>query len=510
MLEQLEDRHLLATALNIIPGLSGDGDQDANLLADGQILFADPDTTNNTVTTGALAALAANQDIVLEAETITFKDLAGPFTLTTEVGSTVTISTDTAGGGAITFEEVANLLSTSGASLTFNSATSATLGNLNSDNGATSVTAGGELAVESITTTAGANVSLLAGSNIAVNGDISADGSLDISNGATGTLTLGAGVDLSALGGDLTATDVTGILLDGSGSTTEISADTNVSLADIDEVDASGIALLRVESSSGDIVLRSADLDNGSAQLEIEAIDPSGSVTFSATSIPGKAGVEFDATNEPNTLIFDAVVAAAIAVTTDGGDITFSADINQPGGLAFTATTGDINLTTNGGTVNLEDAHDAGAAQPEDANAWSVLRTLANDKTVLTSAALNIGTADLGFNPPTLGPHPQIEVTGTITLGAGATGLAIGDEAVLSNPGASPFEISDAALFEISSATLQLGDGTASEARFDMASTYGGGRNNAANIIITAAGPVDDNDAGAFAFQSLAGSSDTL
>src|SRR3712207_9342610 len=76
-LERLEDRTAPAANLTIVEGAAGSGDQDANLLADGQILFADADVGANTVSTGALVQLASNQSVLVQASsTITFSNLS--------------------------------------------------------------------------------------------------------------------------------------------------------------------------------------------------------------------------------------------------------------------------------------------------------------------------------------------------------------------------------------------------------------------------------------------------
>ncbi len=117
--EALEDRRMLASSITIVPGASGTGTQDANLLADGQILFADPDVGGNTLSSGALASIAAATNITVQSTgTITFNDLGGTLTLQTGAGNTASFSTDIAGGGAITFATT-NTLVTSGGNLEF-------------------------------------------------------------------------------------------------------------------------------------------------------------------------------------------------------------------------------------------------------------------------------------------------------------------------------------------------------------------------------------------------------
>ncbi len=130
-IEALESRHMLASSITVVPGTVGTGDQDFNLLADGQILFGDADIGGNTLSTGALSAVTAATLIVVESTgTITFNDLLGTLTLQTEAGNSATFATNTAGGGAITFANAANTLATSGGVLIFDAGAGLTLANL--------------------------------------------------------------------------------------------------------------------------------------------------------------------------------------------------------------------------------------------------------------------------------------------------------------------------------------------------------------------------------------------
>jgi hypothetical protein len=104
-----------ATSITVIVGANGSGTQDANLTADGQILFADPDIGGNTLSTGALASINSFDILVEATSTIAFNDLGGTLTLQTNA----TFSTNTGGGGAINFANTANTLATSGGSITF-------------------------------------------------------------------------------------------------------------------------------------------------------------------------------------------------------------------------------------------------------------------------------------------------------------------------------------------------------------------------------------------------------
>src|SRR5438552_3213902 len=91
-LEQLEARLAPATAITVLPGPSGSGSQDPAFLAsNGQLLFAAPNVGGNTLSTGALAAVTATSDIVVQAtDHISFSDLGGTLTLQTGPGNSAT------------------------------------------------------------------------------------------------------------------------------------------------------------------------------------------------------------------------------------------------------------------------------------------------------------------------------------------------------------------------------------------------------------------------------------
>jgi len=110
--ERLEQRLVLAASITVVVGASGSGTQDTNLLADGQILFADSDLGGNTLSTGALAAVPATTDITVQATaTIDFNDLGG--TLSLQTGAANNVSFNTA-SGAITFANQGNTLAAAG------------------------------------------------------------------------------------------------------------------------------------------------------------------------------------------------------------------------------------------------------------------------------------------------------------------------------------------------------------------------------------------------------------
>jgi hypothetical protein len=167
-LERLEDRTLPATSITIMAGASGTGSQDTAFLAhNGQLLFADPDAGGNTLSTGALTAISATSNILVEAtQTISFDDLGGTLVLKTGPGNTVTFSTATAGGGAIAFSNRNNTLATSGGDIALKARGDLMPANLDTGGGNASLTAGlngpAVLSAQSILTGSSGDITLTA------------------------------------------------------------------------------------------------------------------------------------------------------------------------------------------------------------------------------------------------------------------------------------------------------------------------------------------------------------
>src|SRR5262249_40087016 len=138
-----------ATSITILPGASGTGSQDATFLANnGQLLFADPDVGANTLSTGALTAIAATNDIIVQAtDHITFNDLGGTLALQTGAGHSATFSTDIGGGQAITFSTSTNTLATGGGGIVLDARTTVTAASLNSSGGSITL-AGSDLEID--------------------------------------------------------------------------------------------------------------------------------------------------------------------------------------------------------------------------------------------------------------------------------------------------------------------------------------------------------------------------
>jgi len=187
-----------ASAINIVVGVNGSGTQDANLTADGKILFGDPSIGGNTVSSGALLALGAGVDVVIQSNaSITVDDLGGNLILPAGAGHTVTLSTAAPGGADIRFLNPANTLTTSGAGITMSAGGSLTAGSLNSNGGSVALSAGlnspAGLEAQSIQTNSAGAISLQAANP--------AGGAVTLSGLAGGTTILVQAQDDITLGG---------------------------------------------------------------------------------------------------------------------------------------------------------------------------------------------------------------------------------------------------------------------------------------------------------------------
>src|SRR5207248_10203661 len=113
----------------------------------GTVLASDGGAAPGTLSTGALASIAGSNNISVTAQTsVTFNDLAsqgGSLNLQTMAGHTAAF---TALGGALTFANTSNTLSTAGGNITLSASTGETLGQLNTNGGnLTLVATGGAL-----------------------------------------------------------------------------------------------------------------------------------------------------------------------------------------------------------------------------------------------------------------------------------------------------------------------------------------------------------------------------
>ncbi|MBI1918387.1 MAG: hypothetical protein HYS12_27160, partial [Planctomycetes bacterium] len=328
VLERLEDRTLLAANLTIIQGASGSGTQDSNLLADGQVLFNDSDIGANTLSTGALAAVGSTTNIAVQAtQTISFNDLGGTLSLQTGSGNSVTFSTATSGGGAISFATQGNTLATAGGSLTFSAGTGLTLANLDSGGGDVSLTAGadtaGNLSARNILTASSGNITLQATN---AGGTVTQTGSTTgqaINVTATGNVT----VD-SMRGTTVTLTSNTGAINSTGSNPIQASAQLTLSAATGITVNTLATTLQATNSTSGDISIT-------------QAASPQQALTTAGTGVRNLvSGGLVSIINLGNTI----TVASGAPVLSNNGEITLAAtDFTLQG--AVNSGTNRTNLT---------------------------------------------------------------------------------------------------------------------------------------------------------------------
>jgi hypothetical protein len=292
-LEALEDRTLLATNITVIVGSAGAGILDSLLDAThGTITAADdPGDTAATLSTGALTGVGAGVAISVAADaTINFDDLTS-LNLPNQSGVDAAFSTAT---GAISFANVANIVSTSGGSLTFSAGADLTIANLNTNGGNVSLTAG-------VSGTGGIQVG--SGASVQSNGG-------DITLGAD-TMTIAGSINAAA--GIVTlAPETSGRNIDL--GTNPSAGSLGLAQSDLDQVTASVLRIGDVVNS-GDITITAAitggagwdtlDLRSGGSINET-----GGSITVTNLALQAAAEVNVYDTITPNDV---AVLAGRVA-----------------------------------------------------------------------------------------------------------------------------------------------------------------------------------------------------
>jgi hypothetical protein len=430
LLEQLETRLAPAANITIIAGASGTGDQDAAFLANGgQLLFAAPDTTNNTLSTGALTSIGATTNIIVQAtNTITFNDLGGTVTLQTGAGNSANFSTDTMGGGAISFNTTTNTLATSGGDLVFIAGTNLTLANLATSGGNASLTAGtqgaGNLSAQGATAGAG-NVTLQATN--AAGGTITQVGTV---SGALLTATATGNVSVDALSGTtVSLTSNTGSV--SVSGTNQVQASTQLTLAAATGITVSMLtpSVTATNATSGNIALTQAASPATALTVAGTGVVNSASggtvnVSNLGSSISIATGATVTATNGDVTLAVSGNATAAItgpgtadnvadvvgnhlSLTTAGGAIGTSAAVP----LEINATT--LSASSAGGNIFLSDTTGGVAVNQVSAGAGNVnLKALAGNLTATTPNDLT---------PEVVGNTVTLTTTGTGQIGAPGT-----------------------------------------------------------------------------------------
>jgi hypothetical protein len=303
-LEHLEDRVALATQVTVLA--SGVGSLDAAFLAgQGQLLFSAPDagtgTNFDTLSAGALASIVSTDNIIVQAtQTITFNDLGGVLALKTGLGASATFSTDTMGGGTISFTNVADTLATAGGGITFSAGTDLTVANLNTNGGAVLLSAG----TAAITPT---------GVALTIDGSINAPSSTVVLKSTGAVLSGTPSADISAAG--LAISAATGI-----GSATN-------------PLKTSVGTFAAVNSSGGVFVTNTGNLAVGTVG-SLTGLTASGDINLASTAASGLANL---------------TVNAGVTVGSTGGNVTLAAG----GGLILNAGT-IVRASTSANTVTLK------------------------------------------------------------------------------------------------------------------------------------------------------------
>ena len=346
-LEQLEERLTPVGAISIINAVSGTGTLDANLLADGAIVFVDPDAGGNTLSSGALAAVAATTNIVVQATTsITFDDI-GTLNLLTGAGNSATFSTNTTGSGAITFNNTANTLTTAGGAIVFDAGTALVLANLNANGGSANLNSGrqlpGNLTTQSIQA---GNIALDANGDLIVADSAAAT---DL-NAGTGSITLQAG----SAGVDRLLDIQANAIVAGTGGITLI-AD-NISIGVGSSVNAgAGSATLRPFESGTLIDLGGADAANtlGLTDAELDRVTAGELIVGSAASGNVSVTAVIQTLNTEQMVV---VTGGTITDTGAGQIIETRLGLNAATGIGTVGNPLDIlclNLVANGGTGGI-------------------------------------------------------------------------------------------------------------------------------------------------------------
>jgi hypothetical protein len=410
-LEALEGR--LAPAVNISVIATGVGNLDHFLSpTQGTITTAlDPGDTKATLSEAALQSVGAEVPISIAAtNSITFMNLnLGLLNLQTDSGLDATFATNT---GPIGFANLSNTVSTSGGSLHFNAGAGLTVGNLNTNGGDVSLTAGlagaGNVVFTNIRTGGSGNLSFqatnAAGGTITQVFASSAASGLAISATATGNINVralrGTAVDLTSNNGSvnsagpqtvqasaqLSVSAATGITMNVLAATlsasNSISGNINIAQA------ASPRQTLAIAGSGGGVV-------NGAAGGQIR-------LTNFGSGITVENGVGVQTNNGTITLVAadfnlagpvnSGSAATFLANSTAGRQIDIGTHV--PGKLGLTqaelnnVTAGALRIgSTNSGTINVSSAITA-------AGTWNVLALISGGG-ITEAAAGSLTVPDL-------------------------------------------------------------------------------------------------------------------
>ncbi|MFB2938300.1 CHAT domain-containing protein [Aerosakkonemataceae cyanobacterium BLCC-F154] len=337
----------------------GVGDQDSNLTTDNQILFGDPDQPQNTVTWKAIASLANDANVVLEATgDITIEDIVGG-TFGITQNNLVDLNLDTGSlritstNGAVIFQDTGDKIRTQGGAITVQAlggnltgGSFDTTGIAGDKSGDISLEAQGELQVNQVIT-GGGNINITANKDVILNNKNFP--SELVSSGTNG----GGNISVISTNGSILAAGAGAgygniIAKGGSG------VGGNVSLKAFSKIDMGAIDTTG-DAGKGEILLTGNEINfNSSVAGGVVTLEPSPN-----TEAIRIAGDETDNLNvldiSPNDLDNLADIDELIIGSTEGsGDITV-----DPAGVTFnspvTIQSGTGNITANGEIVVFND-----------------------------------------------------------------------------------------------------------------------------------------------------------
>jgi hypothetical protein len=348
-LERLEDRVALATNISIITGAAGAGTLDQFLSAtQGTITTADdPGDTAATLSTGALASVNSTTNISIAADaTISFNDLGGTLSLQTGLGNSAAFTTTT---GAISFDNTASTLATTGGSIGFSAGTSLAVGNLNTGGGDASLKAGGDITLAVLNAGTGAvNVKSFAGSILDGNGSTNnvTGGAINLSAGGLAGINVDvitntpatAGVTATTTNGNITLRSTQQLQVDSinAGTTNDVSLTVNNA-----NTATSSITSLHPNDGIADVTGRTVTLtatgpSNGATGQIGFSISPAADEFFEV------AATTINASTNNSRLWISAIGGAAIGSISAGGDFAILKSVNGDLTSTHTGSTPDI------------------------------------------------------------------------------------------------------------------------------------------------------------------------
>jgi hypothetical protein len=483
--ERLEDRTLLEASVRIISAAAGAGTLDADLAADGQVLFSADDGGGGdaTISSGQLLALASSTSVRIEAtSTITFEAALATLALPTSAGRSVTFSTDTAGGGNIEFEDSNDTLTTEGAQIVFNAGAGLDIGSVNAKGASTTIVAGlqsaGNLVVENISNATNLTVTAnnAAGGTIKINGIASATAGVAI--------TARGNIELDALSGGTTSiTTATGSIMtiDGSDDGTEVGpiqatgSQLTLNAATGINVTTLALQLSARNSTSGDIFIlqdggapqalsieqtAGAGVRNDASGGTVSIINSDSSIATVGTVVATGAGPVIIQADTSTVTIGNAVtsgggtvairgadgitISGAGSVNTGGGTFTANADFDldgtgdysqaagrvvQTGGALAQITASDVEISgsIDSGTGRTRIRNSVAGRQIDLGSANAGRLSLVNSEiNLITAGVIEIGRNDSGFGSGDVFVTAAIAPTGTTTLSIVTSGLATG------------------------------------------------------------------------------------